>query len=139
MANTKVRWSSATRMQLRTPSRLESMAHSGLLAGYGAMLVLVFLGTTQQGLWEDGYFVKRFAHNFWRHGSFSWNPSDGPIYGMTSQLLQLLGTFVYAIAPLHNVLLLKACLYGAAMATLLTIRRALRTQGLAQGAIVPAV
>lgn len=92
-----------------------------LLAGFIASVVLVFLSTSRQGLWEDGYFVKRFAYNFWHHGTFSWNVADGPLYGMTSQTLQLVGTLVYALAPQHLVLGLKLVLYASLVATLLVL------------------
>jgi hypothetical protein len=92
-----------------------------LLAAFSAAIALVYLSTSRQGLWEDGYFVKRFAYNFWHHGSFSWNVGDGPIYGMTSQTLQLVGTLVYALAPQHLVLGLKLVLYASLVATLLVL------------------
>lgn len=110
-----------------------------LAAAYAASLTIVFLGTTEVGLWEDGYFVKRFAYNLWQHGSFAWNPADGPIYGMTSQLLQLLGTALYALAPQHMVLGLKASLYMAALGCLLVLTRIARRQGRDELAILPAV
>jgi hypothetical protein len=96
-------------------------ARRGLLAAFVASIVLVYLSTSRQGLWEDGYFVKRFAYNFWHHGTFSWNVSDGPIYGMTSQTLQLVGVLVYALAPEHLVLGLKLVLYASLVATLIVL------------------
>jgi hypothetical protein len=92
-------------------------ARRGLLAAFVVSIVLVYLSTSRQGLWEDGYFVKRFAYNFWHHGTFSWNVDDGPIYGMTSQTLQLVGALVYALAPQHLVLGLKLVLYASLVAT----------------------
>ena len=58
-------------------------------ATFAGLLLWVYIAKLPAGLWEDGYFVKRFAYNFWHHGSFSWNVSDGPLYGMTSQTLQM--------------------------------------------------
>src|SRR4051794_10849152 len=69
-----------------------------LFACMGATLAWVFASRIGQGIWEDGYFVKRFAYNYWHHGSFSWNTADGPLYGMTSQTLQVLGTLLYVIS-----------------------------------------
>ncbi|MEY2931101.1 MAG: hypothetical protein RL033_1850 [Pseudomonadota bacterium] len=89
-----------------------------LLVGFAALLTLVFVSRLPVGLWEDGYFGKRFAYNFWEHGSFSWNRTDGPIYGMTSQTLQLLGTALYVAAPHHYVVNLKAALTAAPLFTL---------------------
>jgi hypothetical protein len=89
-----------------------------LVAALGLVLTWVYVSRLGSGLWEDGYFVKRFAYNYWHHGSFSWNVSDGPVYGMTSQTLQALGTLLYALAPEHVVLGLKACCCAALFATL---------------------
>jgi hypothetical protein len=97
-----------------------------LYACFAASLALVYLATSQQGLWEDGYFVKRFAYNFWHHGSFSWNVGDGPVYGMTSQTLQVVGALVYLLAPQHLVLGLKLVLYAALVATLLVLGKSVR-------------
>jgi hypothetical protein len=59
-----------------------------LLAGsFAGLVAAVFFSTLQRGLWEDGYFVQRFAAQFWRHGTFAWNASDGPVYGMTCATL----------------------------------------------------
>lgn len=123
----------------RTLASLETQASTArfLLACTAVALALVFLSTASQGLWEDGYFVKRFAHNFLRHGSFSWNVEDGPVYGMTSQTLQLVGTLVYAVMPEHVVIGLKAVLYASLFATLLVCHRVLRASGSPDVAVVP--
>jgi hypothetical protein len=89
-----------------------------LVVGFAALLALVYVSKLPVGLWEDGYFGKRFAYNFWQHGSFCWNTSDGPLYGMTSQTLQLLGTALYAFAPHHFVVNLKAALTAAPLLAL---------------------
>lgn len=89
-----------------------------LLLSFAAILALVYLSKLSQGLWEDGYFVIRFARNFWRHGAFSWNVADGPVYGMTSQTLQLLGAALHAVTPKHLVLGLKAACCAALFAAL---------------------
>jgi hypothetical protein len=89
-----------------------------VLLGFAALLTLVYVSMLPVGLWEDGYFGKRFAYNFWQHGSFSWNVADGPIYGMTSQTLQLLGTLIYRSTPHHFVVNLKAACTVAPFLTL---------------------
>src|SRR5688572_342289 len=89
-----------------------------LLLAFAAVLAIVYLSKLSQGLWEDGYFVIRFARNFWRHGAFSWNVADGPVYGMTSQTLQVLGAALHAVTPKHLVLGLKAACCAALFAAL---------------------
>jgi hypothetical protein len=95
-------------------------------ASFGVVVCAFYVSTLRLGVWEDGYFVLRFAYNFWHHGVFAWNPSDGPIYSMTSQLLQGLGTLLYALEPHHMVLTLKAALCLALFATLPVLGRIAR-------------
>jgi hypothetical protein len=101
--------------------RTQALPHAlalALIGCLGMVLAWVYASRMGQGLWEDGYFVKRFAYNYWHHGSFSWNVADGPVYGMTSQTLQALATLLYAISPEHVVLGLKAACCFALFATL---------------------
>ena len=70
---------------------------------FGAVCVRLFLSFLPRGLWEDGYFIIRYAFNTWNHGVMAWNPVDGPLYGMTSQLHQLLMVLLYPVAPNHVV------------------------------------
>jgi hypothetical protein len=86
---------------------------------------MLCLSVLPRGLWEDGYFVIRFAYNFRHHGTFAWNPSDGPVYGMTSQTLQLLGALLYVLDPAHVATWLRVVLSGALFCALLVIGRTL--------------
>jgi hypothetical protein len=60
----------------------------------GALLV------TQAGLpvYDDALFFRRFAVNLLDQGVWAWNPSDGPVYGNTSQLWQGMVLGLAAIA-----------------------------------------
>jgi hypothetical protein len=102
---------------------------SALLTAFAAALAVVWLSTLGRELWEDGYFVKRFAYNFWRHHEFSWNIADGPVYAMTSQTLQALGAVLYRLAPAHLVITLKTVLFAALFFTLLVLGRFTRAHG----------
>jgi hypothetical protein len=46
---------------------------------------------------DDSLFFKRFALNFLQQGVFAWNLQDGPVYGSTSQLFQLVSTLLTAL------------------------------------------
>lgn len=102
-----------------TPLRLKRLA----LASFGLQLVWVYLALAPRGVWEDGWFIKRFAYNFRHHLSFSWNADEGALYGMTSQTLQFVGAALYLIAPEHVVLGLKAVLWLSLFATLVVLAR----------------
>ena len=72
-----------------------------VLVGY--MLVRDFGATA----YDDSYFFKRFALNALDHGVFAWNVQDGPVYGSTSQLYQLLTTVVVALNRSHFVVVMR--------------------------------
>jgi hypothetical protein len=95
------------------------LALGGAIFLFAALCLQVLLSFLPRGLWEDGYFFIRYARNTWAHGVMAWNPSDGPVHGMTSQLYQWLITIVYPAAPDHMVTVAKAiaaaALAGAAL------------------------
>ena len=120
------------------PARLAKLRTAWIVLSYAGLLAAAFVSNLSRGLWEDGYFVIRFARNFWHHGCFAWNESDGPVYGMTSQTLQLLGTALYALDASHVVILLHAALTAAALATLFTIGWTLKRHGAFPIGLIPA-
>jgi hypothetical protein len=81
-----------------------------LCVGVGYVLVRDLDATP----YDDAYFFKRFAVNFLNHGSFAWNPGDGSVQGLTSQLYQVASVGLVVLAPEHAVLagkvLLAICL-----------------------------
>jgi hypothetical protein len=68
--------------------------------------------------YDDAYFFLRFARNFLQHAGFAWNPGDGPVHGLTSQLFQLVAVALAALAPDHAIvaakIVLAACLGSTA-------------------------
>lgn len=94
-----------------------------MVGGFAFQLAWTWLSMSPRGVWEDGWFTKRFAYNFWHHFSFSWNVDEGPLYGMTSQTLQFVGAALYAIAPNHLILALEALLWSSLLATLWVLSR----------------
>ncbi|HEV8246640.1 MAG TPA: hypothetical protein VGP93_12770 [Polyangiaceae bacterium] len=99
-------------------------AKSRLVIGYALVVALFVLGTLGREPYDDSYFFKRVALNAWEHGALSWNPSDGPVYGITSQLFQLVSLAVTAVVPDFTVfatrLVLSLCLLAAFALTLST-------------------
>jgi hypothetical protein len=67
------------------------------LAGYALLLCWFVAQGSDRPPYDDSYFFKRFALNFLDHGVFAWNPADGPVYGNTSQLHQLLVTLITSV------------------------------------------
>lgn len=57
--------------------------------------------------YDDSYFFKRFALNALDHGVFAWNVDEGPIFGSTSQLFQLVATAVTAVTRTHYVVAVR--------------------------------
>jgi hypothetical protein len=66
--------------------------------------------------YDDALFFVRFARNTLTHGVPGWNVADGPVFGNTSQLQQLLATAAWAVAPDHVVTALRT-ISAAGLAT----------------------
>lgn len=88
-----------------------------LTAGYAVVVALQLFGLLGREPYDDSYFFKRFAYNFLEHGMLAWNVSDGPVHGNTSQLFQLVGIGIMAVAPDHYMVatrvLMGLCLIAA--------------------------
>ncbi len=93
------------------------MSRRDSLVLYAALVLLFVAGTLGQEPYDDAYFFKRFALNALEHGSLSWNASDGPVYGITSQLFLAISVALTALARDHTLLVtrlfLAASLVGA--------------------------
>jgi hypothetical protein len=85
----------------------------------GALLIsycCILLGNLDTPPYDDAYFFKRFASNALRYGELSWNLTDGPVYGLTSQLLEIVAVVLTLIAPEHFVVANKVFLTGCLLA-----------------------
>jgi hypothetical protein len=60
--------------------------------------------------YDDGFFFKRFALNYLRHGQLAWNVVDGPVHGLTSQLFLAVAVLATRVAPAFYVLASKVFL-----------------------------
>lgn len=104
------------------------MTRRGVIASYAALIALLVSATLGREPYDDAYFFKRVALNLLERGSLSWNPSDGPVYGITSQLFLALSVALTALSRdytlLFTRLVLAACLALAfALSHALTERR----------------
>jgi hypothetical protein len=107
-------------------------AYAWLVPGYAVLLVSVVLGGIERQPYDDSYFFKRFALNLLDHGLFAWNASDGPVYGNTSQLFQLVVTATTAFTRTHTLFAVRLLL---AFTLLCAFTLSLRT-GLRRGSVV---
>lgn len=90
------------------------------LGGYAVLVCLFVAQGSDRPPYDDSYFFKRFALNFLDYGTFAWNRADGPVYGNTSQLHQLIVTMVTAVTRTRTlsvvrVLLAAALVFGLAV------------------------
>ncbi|MBX2801091.1 MAG: hypothetical protein KTR31_25650 [Myxococcales bacterium] len=85
-----------------------------------AVVVAVLLVRGWLPPYDDAFFFVRFARNLFEHGGFAWNVADGPVYGNTSQLFQVLVAGVHGLVGPYTVaatrLLLAGCLVGSVWA-----------------------
>ena len=95
---------------------ITSTAMRACMTGYAALLGLFVAQASDRPAYDDSYFFKRFALNFLDHGVFAWNVSEGPVYGNTSQLQQLIVTAITAFTRTHSLSVLRVLLTGALLA-----------------------
>jgi hypothetical protein len=88
------------------------------LGGYAALVCLFVAQGSDRPPYDDSYFFKRFALSFLDHGMFAWNPAEGPVYGNTSQLHQLVVTMITAVTRTRTLSVLRVLLAAALVAGL---------------------
>jgi hypothetical protein len=72
--------------------------------GAAVAIRLVHYGYFGDSIMDDAFFFVRYGNNFLDTGVFAWNRGEGPVYGNTSQLYQLLVTLVHWLTD-RNVIL----------------------------------
>jgi hypothetical protein len=70
---------------------------------------------------DDAFFFVRYGNNFLDTGVFAWNIGEGPVYGSTSQLYQLLATAVLWLTERNQVLTVTAAAAIGGFAYLATL------------------
>jgi hypothetical protein len=98
---------------------------------HAAALLVVLAYLLLTGLtaspYDDSFFFKRIALHFLAGHGFSWNVTDGPVHGLTSQLFGLLAVPLTWLWPNHFVLASKLCLAASfALLVGLSVRFAVR-------------
>jgi len=78
-----------------------------VLVGYAAALACFVAAYLDREPYDDSYFFKRIALNALDRGSLAWNVDEGPVYGSTSQTMQLLAVLVAAVSRDHYMLLTR--------------------------------
>lgn len=106
------------------------------LCGYAALLWLFVAEGSDRPPYDDSYFFKRFALNFLDHGVFAWNVSEGPVYGNTSQLQQLIVTLITAVTRTRTLSVLRVLLAAALLAGLAISLHGVRRYGARAAALL---
>ena len=95
-----------------------------LVCAYLGLVALYWASGTAIEAWDDSYFFKRIGLHILEHGSASWNPQEGPVYGNTSQLFQLLALVPLVIAEDYYIALMKLVLAAASLLLFVLLCRA---------------
>lgn len=106
------------------------------LGGYAALLWLFVAQGSDRPPYDDSYFFKRFALNFLDHGLFAWNVDEGPVYGNTSQLQQLIVTLIAAVTRTRTLSVLRVLLAAALFAGLAVMLGCARRYGARNAALL---
>jgi hypothetical protein len=93
-------------------------------ACHGLALASFGLAHVDREPYDDGHFFKRFAVNALDHGVLAWNLDEGPVYGSTSQVFQLLAVLVTAVTRDHYMLLTRVLAACCLLLGFLVMRRA---------------
>lgn len=100
-----------------------------LLVGAYTLVVTAFsLALLDREPYDDSYFFKRTALNFLDHGVLAWNVAEGPVYGSTSQLFQLVMVGITAITRSYTFLATRLFLLACLVATLAILLRLTRAR-----------
>jgi hypothetical protein len=106
-----------------------------LVVAYAGVVALFTFATLAREPYDDSYFFKRFALNALDHGTLAWNVTDGPIYGITSQLFQAIAIAIAAVTREYWMftvrVLLALSLIGAFWILLAIAQRASRSSAAA--------
>jgi hypothetical protein len=87
---------------------------------------LIYYGHFSPALMDDAFFFVRYANNFLDTGVFAWNAGEGPVYGNTSQLYQLLVTVLVWLTDRNAVLSVSLAAVLGALAYLVALPAAYR-------------
>ncbi len=91
---------------------------AALVSAFALVVALQCFGLLALQPHDDAWFFKRFALNFLAGDGMAWNAEDGPVYGNTSQLYQLVAIALTWMAEDYYIfgvrLVLSAALVGAA-------------------------
>jgi len=101
------------------------------LAGYAAALLSFVAAHLDREPYDDSYFFKRIALNALDRGTLAWNADEGPVYGSTSQTMQVLAVAVAAVTRDHYMLLTRGLAVLTLVGTLAVLLRL--TRGLDDG------
>ncbi len=81
-----------------------------IFAAFGALVALHWASGSAIEAWDDSYFFKRIGLHILNEGSASWNVGEGPVYGNTSQLFQLLSLIPLLISTAYYISVVKVML-----------------------------
>lgn len=92
-------------------------AHNIIIAAIALITTIVYImltvGKTGQTTFDDAYMVSRYAKHWLMGEGFSWNPIDGPSYGVTSPTYLFVITAVLGIAQYADATALTLTSYAA--------------------------
>ncbi len=87
-----------------------------MVAGFLTLIGLHWASGSAVEAWDDAHFFKRIGLNILEHGSASWNLDEGPVYGNTSQLFQLVALIALLISKAYYISIIKIILALASVA-----------------------
>ena len=97
-----------------------------IFAAYLGLVTFHWASGSAIEAWDDSYFFKRIGLHILQEGSASWNLGEGPVYGNTSQLFQLLMLLPLLVAKTYYIAIVKVMLASCALLLFGLLYRAAR-------------
>jgi hypothetical protein len=107
-----------------SPARFANLVRRyGQVTAYGVAALFFAIAYANREPYDDAHFFKRVAVNALEHGTLAWNVDEGPVYGSTSQVFQLLAVGVSAFTRNHYMLVMRALSLSFTVAAFAVLRR----------------
>ncbi len=97
-----------------------------LFAGYFVLVSLHWMSGTAVEAWDDAHFFKRIGLHILEQGTASWNLGEGPVYGNTSQLFQLISLLPLLLAKAYYMSAVKIILAASSVLLFFQLSRSAR-------------
>lgn len=100
-------------------------AQKAVIAGVALLSLAFYLKTAVGSLghttFDDAYMITRYAKHWLAGQGFSWNPHEGPVYGITSPAYLIVVTAILGLTGCTDAMAVTAASFSAGLMSMLTL------------------